>query len=108
MKKAGHPAFFNAVVVGLYQLVLLPRSESQLLSAFLSQGVSILVLQHTVEVQVRDALPDACLANTQIGIRFNSLPEVALEHGESNVCLLLLLVGLNDVEDHVIVLVHSD
>ena len=94
--------------MGLDQFVLLPRCEGQLLSAFLGQGVSVLVLQHTVEVQVRDSLPDARLANTQIGIRFNSLPEVALEHGESNVGLLLLLVGLNDVEDHVIVLVHSD
>ena len=85
---------------------LLPRSKCELFASFFRQGVSILVLDEAVQVEVRDALSDARLPDVEVGILLNSLPKVALQHGKADVALVLDFVLLNDVENHVIVLVQ--
>ena len=61
-----------------------PRGKSKLLAAFLGQGVAILVLNQTIEVQVGDALADAGFPNMEICVLLNALPEVALKNSKAN------------------------
>ena len=86
--------------------LLFPRGKGKLLAAFLGQGVAILVLNQTIEVQVGDALSNAGFADVEICILLNALPEVALKNSKADVTLVLDFVLMNDVENHVIVLVQ--
>ena len=85
---------------------MFPRSVNELLPAFLGQSVSILVLNQPIEVEVGDALSNAGFADVEVGIFFNSLPKIAFENSEPDVTLILDFVLVNDVEDHVIILVQ--
>jgi hypothetical protein len=78
----------------------------ELLTTFLGQCVTILVLNQSIEVEVGDALSNACFAYMEVGILFNSLPKIAFENSEPDVTLILDFVLVNDVEDHVIILVQ--
>ena len=78
----------------------------ELLTTFLGQCVTILVLNQSVEVEVGDALSNAGFANVEVGIFFNALPKIAFENSEPDVTLILDFVLVNDVEDHVIILVQ--
>jgi hypothetical protein len=46
------------------------------------------------------------LANAEVGVGFNALPKIAFEHGQSDVGLLLLLVCMDNVQNHKIVFIH--
>ena len=115
MKKGGHwlPFFIplwgacceRKGLLGLSRF-LFPRRESKLFAPLLGQGVAVFVLNQTVEVEVCDALTDARFAYVQVGVFFNALPEVPLQHGKSNVTLVLDFVLVDDVENHVVVLVQ--
>ena len=85
---------------------LFPWRERQLFPALLRQCVAVLVLDESIKVEVRDALADASFANVQIGVLFNARPKVALQNGKTNVALVLDFVLVNDVENHVVVLVQ--
>ena len=83
-----------------------PRGKGELLAAFLGQGVAILVLNQAIEVQVGDALSDAGFPDVEICVLLNALPEVALKNSKADVTLVLDFVLMNDVENHVVVLVQ--
>ena len=78
-----------------------------MLTALFGQRVAIFVLDESVEVQVGDALTNAGFAHMQVGVFFNALPKVALQHGQTDVTLILNLVHVNDVENHVVVFVQG-
>lgn len=77
-----------------------------MLTTFLGQCVTILVLNQSIEVKVGDSLSNAGFANVEVGILFNALPKIAFENCEPDVTLILDFVLVNDVEDHVIILVQ--
>lgn len=77
-----------------------------MLSTLLRQGIAILVLNHTVEVEVRDALTNARFAYMKVRILFNPLPKIPLQNSKTNVALILDFVLVDDVEDHVVVFVQ--
>ena len=78
----------------------------ELLTTFLGQCVTVLVLNQSIEVEVGDALSNACFAYMEVGVLFNSLPKIAFENSEPDVTLILDFVLVNDVEDHVVILVQ--
>ena len=82
------------------------RGKGELFAAFLGQGIAILVLNQAIEVQVGDALSDAGIPDVKICVLLNALPEVALKNSKADVTLVLDFVLMNDVENHVIVLVQ--
>lgn len=113
MKKAAIGRLFHVPVRGLMHRhlfglsrFLLPWSKRKLLASFLRQGIAILVLNHAVKVEVRDALTDARFPNMQVRVFFDALPKIALQHCKTNVALVLDLVLVNDVENHVVVFVQ--
>ena len=83
-----------------------PRGERKLFAAFFGKGVAVFVLNQTVEVQVGDALSNACFADMEVGVLLNALPEIPLENSKANVTLVLDFVLMDDVENHVVVLVQ--
>lgn len=76
-------------------------------TAFLGEHVAVLVLDHTIEVKPCDPLSNSGLAHTQGDVTFDAFPEVAFKRGQSDVLLHLLLVLLNDIENHQVVLIHE-
>ena len=59
-----------------------------------------------VEVKICDALSNSSLADMKVGIFLDPLPKVPLQHSKTNVTLVLDFVHVNDVENHVVVLVQ--
>tara|TARA_B110000003_G_scaffold45624_1_gene43498 strand:+ start:11030 stop:11422 length:393 start_codon:yes stop_codon:yes gene_type:complete len=84
---------------------LLPRSVRQLLASFFRQGVPIFVLNESIQVKIGDALADARLSNMQVGVLFDSLPKITLQNRKANVALVLDFMLLDDVQNHVVILV---
>ena len=77
----------------------------QLLASFFRQGVSVFVLNEAIQVKVGDALSNARLADMQVGVLFDSFPKITFQDREANVALILDFVLLDDVQNHVVVLV---
>jgi hypothetical protein len=84
---------------------LLPRSVRQLLAALFRQGVPIFVLNESIQVKIGDALADARLSNMQVGVLFDSLPKITLQYRKANVALVFDFMLLDDVQNHVVILV---
>lgn len=105
-KKAGFsPAFLLAcnlasmdeVFLALCDFGLLPRGKRQLFPSLFREGVTILILQHAIQIQIGDAFTNSCLAYAQVCVRFDALPKVSFQNCEANVGLLLLFVCVDDV-----------
>ena len=77
-----------------------------MLSAFFGESVPIFVLDEAIEVKVGDAFSNSCLSHVEVCVFLNALPEIALQHSQANVTLILDFVHVNDVEDHVVVFVQ--
>ena len=103
---AGCAATKEGVALFGFGTFIFPRGESELLPSFLGEGVSILVLDEAVEVKICDALSNSSLADMKVGIFLDPLPKVPLQHSKTNVTLVLDFVHVNDVENHVVVLVQ--
>ena len=97
---------FWCLLFWLGNFLLFPWCKSKLLASFLRQGVAVLVLNHSIEVQIGNALTNSSLANAEVGVGFNALPKIAFENGQSDVGLLLLLVCMDNVQNHKIVFIH--
>lgn len=76
------------------------------LFAFAREAVTVFVLNEVVDVQLRYAFADAGLPNVERFVVFDAFPEGVFEFAEAHVAAKLLFVVLDDIQDHIVVLIH--
>jgi len=76
------------------------------LFAFACEAVTVFVLNEVVDVQLCYALTNSGLTNVERFVVLDAFPEGVFELAEAHVAAKLLFVGLDNIQDHIVVLIH--
>ena len=76
------------------------------LFAFAREAVTVFVLNKVVDIQLCDAFANAGLPNVERFVVFDAFPEGVFEFAEAHVAAKLPFVVLDDIQDHIVVLIH--